>query len=47
MPVQDNNLTLQDYDHKYDTHTAPLFTTVCSYERHVRGYENSFLKSCQ
>ena len=34
-----------DYDNDLDikmnliAHTAPLFTTVCPDERHVRGYE--------
>jgi hypothetical protein len=45
MLIQNNKVTLQDYDHKYDTHTAPLFTTVCLDERHVRGYENSSVMS--
>jgi hypothetical protein len=44
MLIQNNKVTLQDYDHKYDTHTAPSFTTVCPDERHVCGYEMASLR---
>jgi hypothetical protein len=46
MLIQNNKVTLQDYDHKYDTHTAPSFTTVYPYETNVRGYEMALLR-CQ